>query len=222
MTLLNTKYPVFEADQVLSQKHLNGLVSYLEEQDRASRIHLLGMGIACGLELSFPEPNSVHISCGTGVTSLGFLIPFEDTNYTHFKETTLSDGFLFPDTEKHEYLEGVLDYVNEYQAFQKTIELLKEDEVATAESNNEIVKKLSDEVLKGNLDVSYSANARIFAKPNEAASQNHNGTNSAGDAGQVLKSNGPNKAPKSYFYQPLPSWRIHFLRRSFKPQPNRN
>ena len=49
--------------------------------------------------------------------------------------------------------------------------------------------------LKGNLDVSYSANARIFAKPNEAASQNHNGTNSAGDAGQVLKSNGPNKAP---------------------------
>lgn len=149
MTLLNTKYPVFEADQVLSQKHLNGLVSYLEEQDRASRIHLLGIGIACGLELSFPAPNSVHISCGTGITSLGFLIPFEAGNYTHFKETTLSDGFLFPDTEKHEYLEGVLEYVNEYQAFQETIELLKEEEVAAAVANNEKVEKLSDEVLKG-------------------------------------------------------------------------
>ncbi len=49
--------------------------------------------------------------------------------------------------------------------------------------------------LKGTLDVGYHANSRVFAKPNQAASQNDSGTNTAGDAGQVLKSNGSNRAP---------------------------
>lgn len=44
----STKYPVFEADQVLSQKHLNNITSYLEEQDRVTRVGAIGIGIVCG------------------------------------------------------------------------------------------------------------------------------------------------------------------------------
>jgi hypothetical protein len=49
--------------------------------------------------------------------------------------------------------------------------------------------------LKGKLDVGYNADSRLFAKPNQTASQNNSGSNTAGDAGQVLKSNGASRAP---------------------------
>ena len=67
----NSIYPVFEADQVLSQKELNALVSHLEEQDRLTRKNLIGIGIVCGLDITFPNTKSVTIACGTAVTSLG-------------------------------------------------------------------------------------------------------------------------------------------------------
>ena len=125
MIPLIQEYPVFEADQVLSQKHLNKLIAYLEEQDRLSRTSLIGMGVVCGLEIDKPNSNSVIINCGTAITSLGFLIPFETTRYTHFKETTLSEEFLKPDTDKHEYLQGVYDYSKIYEPFENVLELVK-------------------------------------------------------------------------------------------------
>ena len=105
MTPLIKDYPIFEADQVLSQTHLNKLIGYLEEQDRMSRIALLGMGIVCGLDVIRPNATTVHISCGTAITSLGFLIPFDNSKYTHYKETNISEHFLHPDLEKHQYLQ---------------------------------------------------------------------------------------------------------------------
>ncbi len=91
----NSIYPVFEADQVLSQKDLNNMVSHLEEQDRISRKNLTGIGIVCGLDLTFEnESKTVKVSCGTAVTSLGFEINFPESTFTHYHEIELSEQFL--------------------------------------------------------------------------------------------------------------------------------
>jgi hypothetical protein len=67
-------YPVFEANQVLTNAHLNDLFEYLDEQTRLTRSNLIGIGIACGLEVAFEAPGTVHLSKGCGVTSQGYLI----------------------------------------------------------------------------------------------------------------------------------------------------
>ena len=95
--IINKKYPVFEANQVLSNKHLNGLVAYLEEQDRVSRTCLLGMGIVCGLEVELSSSeDELTINSGTALSSLGFLIKFEKTTFTHFKDADISENFISP------------------------------------------------------------------------------------------------------------------------------
>lgn len=76
MSIANT-YPVFEADQVLTNNHLNELFNYLDQQDRLTRTKLLGSGIVCGLEISH-TPGTINITKGVGVTSQGFLILFCD------------------------------------------------------------------------------------------------------------------------------------------------
>lgn len=76
-------YPVFEADQVLSNGHLNNLLNYLEQQERLTRIKLLGRGIVCGLEINSSNA-AIAISKGCGLSSQGFLFQLCDTNYTHF------------------------------------------------------------------------------------------------------------------------------------------
>lgn len=76
-------YPVFEADQVLSNSHLNNLLNYLEQQERLTRIKLLGRGIVCGLEINSSN-SAIAISKGCGLSSQGFLFQLCDTNYTHF------------------------------------------------------------------------------------------------------------------------------------------
>ncbi|WP_019867400.1 hypothetical protein [Methylovulum miyakonense] len=70
-------YPVFEANQVLTNAHLNQAFDFLDEQERLTRANLIGIGIACGLELKtdgITPPTAIHISRGCGVTSEGYLI----------------------------------------------------------------------------------------------------------------------------------------------------
>ncbi len=94
-TTLNKKYPIFKENQVLSEKHLNGLVAYLEKEERDTRTSLLGVGIACGLEITVAEDfSSIHISKGTAVTTEGFIIQYEGGTYTHFKEMEVSEDFM--------------------------------------------------------------------------------------------------------------------------------
>ncbi|MBP6827175.1 MAG: hypothetical protein KA165_11505, partial [Saprospiraceae bacterium] len=50
-TLDNSKYPVFEANQVLTNRHLNQGFNYHDEQERLTRANLIGIGIVCGLEV---------------------------------------------------------------------------------------------------------------------------------------------------------------------------
>ncbi|KQT17908.1 hypothetical protein ASG31_03990 [Chryseobacterium sp. Leaf404] len=125
MKAYNTSsYPVFEADQVLSQKDLNLAVSHLEEQDRITRKNLTGIGISCGLELNFPVKNQVKISCGSAVTSLGFQISWNEKLLTHYKETQLSDLFLTPDYKEEAYLDNIFKHSKNYHALKKIYELM--------------------------------------------------------------------------------------------------
>lgn len=66
-------YPFFESNQVLTNDHLNQMLEYLDEQNRLTRTNLVGVGIACGLELQW-DGTHVHISKGVGVTSEGYLL----------------------------------------------------------------------------------------------------------------------------------------------------
>jgi hypothetical protein len=81
-------YPEFVADQVLTADHLNELFDYLDEQDRLTRRCLIGIGIVCGLEVTYTGAN-IGISRGAGVTSKGYLIDFAGGTYTHFRPYTL-------------------------------------------------------------------------------------------------------------------------------------
>lgn len=114
MTVIS-KYPIFEADQVLSNQHLNGLVTYLEAQDRAIRKGLIGIGIVCGMDISFPTETSIKIGCGTAVTSLGFQINWEEKTFSRYKPVEkLSDAFLAPNLVNEPFLKPVFDYAPPY------------------------------------------------------------------------------------------------------------
>ncbi|MDF2460013.1 MAG: hypothetical protein K0S79_2429, partial [Nitrospira sp.] len=77
MKLTQDIYPVFEANQVLSDLHLNEIFNYLDEQDRLTRANLIGIGIVCGLEISqdiIGTAPAIRLTRGCGVTSEGYLI----------------------------------------------------------------------------------------------------------------------------------------------------
>lgn len=119
-----SKYPVFEADQVLSQKHLNRAISYLEEQDRLTRVGGIGIGIVCGLEISHPQPNQITISCGTAITSLGYQINWEEKTFGYYHSIELSADFLASKFIDGEYLELTLPHAKKYEPLKNSIELL--------------------------------------------------------------------------------------------------
>ncbi len=84
MTMNNIEsYPIFEADQVLTNNHLNGTVNYLERQGRLSRVRLIGNGIVSGLEITVSDEHIV-IGKGHGITSQGYLIQHCQQEYTHY------------------------------------------------------------------------------------------------------------------------------------------
>lgn len=68
-----TLYTVFDADQVLTHDQLNGLAAYLDDQQRLTRVTLLGVGIVCGLQVSIQD-GGVRLTKGVGVTTDGDLL----------------------------------------------------------------------------------------------------------------------------------------------------
>ncbi|MCE7991883.1 MAG: hypothetical protein HEP71_07880 [Roseivirga sp.] len=70
-------HPVFKADQVLSDVHLNDMLQYLEKENTQTRSQLIGSGILEGFAFQLKKENDVttlNISNGKGVTSTGQLI----------------------------------------------------------------------------------------------------------------------------------------------------
>jgi hypothetical protein len=74
------KYPIFEPDQVLTSKHLNDAIAYLESTGRHSRRLLHGVGIVCGLRVTRND-NTIIVSRGVGITSEGYLVYAPDDLY---------------------------------------------------------------------------------------------------------------------------------------------
>lgn len=94
------KYPLFEANQVLTNRHLNEVFDYLDEQERLTRANLIGIGIECGLEISLEtsgEAKIVHLSKGCGVGSAGYLlIEPEDVSLVSCQKYTLPAEVDYP------------------------------------------------------------------------------------------------------------------------------
>jgi protocatechuate 3,4-dioxygenase beta subunit len=78
---MQNKLPQFEANQVLSNVHLNQFVEYLEEQGRLTRNQLLGAGIVSGLDVKRDAAATVSIYEGAGVTSAGYLVIPDTVNW---------------------------------------------------------------------------------------------------------------------------------------------
>ncbi|WP_340105898.1 Ig-like domain-containing protein [Rhodohalobacter sp. 8-1] len=96
-TIINT-YPVFESSQVLTSSQLNQVVSYLDQQGRLTRTQLIGMGIVCGLELSYDHSDGDHqvtISKGTAVTSEGYLIKLGKCETSWYRPYQLPDSVAY-------------------------------------------------------------------------------------------------------------------------------
>ena len=99
MNTTTFSYPVFDANQVLTDEHLNSMVAFLGEQERLTRANLIGIGIPCGLELVVDRAAArVSIGRGCAVTSQGHLIaePLaqidEPALYTHVREYALPES----------------------------------------------------------------------------------------------------------------------------------
>lgn len=83
---LPISYPAFVADQLLTAKNLNDLFIYLDEQERGTRINLIGIGIVCGLELIInPSGTSITITKGCGITSEGYLVRWDEATFENYK-----------------------------------------------------------------------------------------------------------------------------------------
>jgi len=82
---LSSQYTVFEPDQVLTHSQLNSVTAWLDDQDRLTRVALLGVGLVAGLHVGLQAGN-VRVSRGLGVTTDGDLLMLPaDTLYDRFR-----------------------------------------------------------------------------------------------------------------------------------------
>ena len=73
----NTRFTIFENDQVLTADQLNDLFNYLDVQTRLTRTRAIGVGIICGLEIGVSD-NTIVVSKGTAITTDGDLLHFDN------------------------------------------------------------------------------------------------------------------------------------------------
>lgn len=99
MSQLTNSYPVFEGNQVLTSSQLNQMVTYLDEQNRLTRVKLIGSGVVCGLELKLDTttaPPLLNISKGLGVSSEGYLMSLGDCTINRYRPYQLPADFPYP------------------------------------------------------------------------------------------------------------------------------
>ncbi len=70
----NSRFTIFENDQVLTADQLNDLFNYLDVQTRLTRTRGIGIGIICGLEIGMLENSHIVVSKGTAITTDGDLL----------------------------------------------------------------------------------------------------------------------------------------------------
>ena len=101
-------YPYFEKDQVLTDDHLNTIVTYLDQQHRLTRRNLHGYGTVCGLKLSSSN-FSIVLSKGCGLTTDGDLLEVDENQsfayYRDFKDENAKYP-LFKNVDVYELVES--------------------------------------------------------------------------------------------------------------------
>ncbi|MAP80895.1 MAG: hypothetical protein CL526_07380 [Aequorivita sp.] len=98
---ITPQYRSFVDDQVLTSGQLNEFIDYFEDQDRLTRVCLVGVGVACGFKVSVNNQKTlVTITQGCGITTDGDLlklqkniknssdtsIVLENIKYSHFQD----------------------------------------------------------------------------------------------------------------------------------------
>jgi len=133
----NTRFTIFENDQVLTADQLNDLFNYLDVQTRLTRTRAIGIGIICGLEIGQLENKQIVVSKGTAITSDGDLL--------HVDADQVFDRYvLFEDNNaKYPYLRVDNDQVvTAYQlSNSSTSDSTASDDITTFEaSTNTLIK----------------------------------------------------------------------------------
>ena len=141
MSTLISNYPIFEKNQVLTEAQLNQLVKYLDQQNRLTRVRLIGLGIVCGLDV-LCEANTLTITKGVGVTSEGFLIQMGECVNTQYRE------YVKPGTDSYPPFEDPITHEQDIQLS----ELLTPDIEIDPE---ETLDNLTSEILQGKVVLLY-------------------------------------------------------------------
>ncbi|EDP95967.1 hypothetical protein U8527_13755 [Kordia algicida OT-1] len=109
LNILNTEgniYEEFLPDQVLTHKNLNKVVNYFEDQDRVSRVYLIGVGIGCGMNIVSYSEDEIIIGQGVGITTDGDIIKTETRRFQYYSNLTDRAAYaLFEGTQVYEIYE---------------------------------------------------------------------------------------------------------------------
>lgn len=131
MDITEAAYPVFAANQVLTDTPLNELFDYLDEQNRLTRANLIGIGIVCGLDVAFDGTDRIHLTKGCGITSEGYLIlEPADVDLVAARPYTLPKDYGYPPFAGASPLWELLDDEDENGAVPLTDPLLRLDQKA--------------------------------------------------------------------------------------------
>ncbi|SHF18447.1 FoF1-type ATP synthase, membrane subunit b or b' [Fodinibius roseus] len=100
MSTLINNYPVFEDNQVLTSTQLNQLQNYLNQQNRLTRVALIGVGVVCGMNVvCSPGRDELTITKGVGVTSEGHLVTIGDCVTTQYRSYEKPNSVSYPPFE---------------------------------------------------------------------------------------------------------------------------
>lgn len=140
------KYPIFEDNQVLTSGQLNQLHNYLDQQTRLTRSCLIGMGIACGLEVQAEigvDP-FIAITGGIGISSEGYLIKLcpegNVCTTVQYRNYNLPEGVVYTPFQDEDFLQDV----DLYELLSSEAEV---DQGETVEPLSEIPGGLEDKVV---------------------------------------------------------------------------
>ncbi len=116
MSILINNHPIFEDNQVLTSGQLNQLHNYLDQQTRLTRSCLIGMGIACGLEIAVTTESEPTITIieGIGVSSEGYLIklcpPSGSCTTVQYRNYNLPEGVVYTPFQDEEFKQDITLY----------------------------------------------------------------------------------------------------------------
>lgn len=93
---LSHEYTIFERDQILTEAQLNSVSGYFDDQERLSRVELLGVGLIAGLHVSIVN-GKIRVSKGLGLTTDGdLLLITSDSDFDHIKPYDEAAPFYAP------------------------------------------------------------------------------------------------------------------------------